>query len=183
MTRPYVREMRPAEVVVFPHALVEHHLVSVSLAEGEQAIDKVQAACRLADHRYIIVLVDMKLAQRAMGWAEQTALQDLMWAVCAGADYVCPLNMGNMSYFTLKTDWWIPAHKTLVAVRDTDDPRLMAALLQNGNLAGFWAVGREKRIALERQVPGYQRWISKKALELRKKVAAANPAIFLHAPS
>lgn len=183
MTRPYVREMRPAEVVVFPHALVEHYLVVASLSQGEDAVNRVQEACREAGERYIIVLLDMKAANRAMGWAEQSQMQDLMWAICAGADYVCPINMGNMSYFTVKTDWWLPAHKTLLQVFEGDNTEIMARVRELGNLGGFWVPNTVKRLQLEDVVPGYQRWISKRALELRKKVVARKPAIFLHAPS
>ena len=182
MTRPYVREMRPAEVAIFPHALVRHYLVAASLSEGERAVERVQEACREAEERYIIVVLDMRAANRAMGWAEQSQMQDLMWAICAGADYVCPINMGNMSYFTIKTDWWLPAHKTLVAVYDTDEVNLVAMVRELGNMGGFWAPNTSKRLELEEFVPGYQRWISKRALELRKLIVARKPAIFLHAP-
>lgn len=183
MSRPSIKELRPAEVAIFPHALVKHHLVVVSLSEGEQAIERVQEACRRAEDRFIIVVLDMRAANRDMEWAERTQLQDLMWAISAGADYVCPINMGNLSYYTIKTDWWLPAHKTLVAVSDTDDGRTMAALRQRGNLGGFWVPSVERRLELERHIPGYQRWISKKALELRRRIIARQiPAIFLKPP-
>lgn len=183
MSRPYIKALRPAEVAIFPHALVKHYLVAASLSEGEAAVDRVQEACRIAGDRFIIVVLDMRAANRDMEWADKTQLQDLMWAICAGADYVCPVNTGNLSYYSIKTDWWLPAHKTLVAVYDHDDGRTMAAVRQMGNLGGFWVPSAERRLELEQNVPGYQRWISKKALELRKQVIARQtPAIFLKSP-
>lgn len=183
MSRPYVKELRPAEVVIFPHALVKHYLVAASLSEGEEAVSRVQEACRIAGDRFIIVVLDMRAANRDMEWSEKSQLQDLMWAICAGADYVCPVNTGNLSYFSIKTDWWLPAHKTLVAVYEPDSVLETSIVRKMGNLGGFWVPNGEQRIALEKHVPGYQRWISRKALELRKLIVSRqNPAIFLKPP-